>query len=592
MYAKVGVTPSTKYTWSAMVDGKAVTVAAPSKTGTGAYANTGIGSQVEVFVNSSAKTVKVVVTTTYVGTIAKITAKTDTTARTVTLANGKTFETESFAKNDVVLYTMANDAIQTMQTAQVVTGKLEKVVTSSGVSTYTVAGKDYVVNQNGSTAITTSSLNKDVSFYVDTLGNIMKDKDATDAAATYIYILANAAPKAVGNYLNNSTGYTCEVYGVTSDGKYGTYNISAAAANTYAVNDDTLIGKAFVYTVDSTGLLTLDATATATNVKTSTAAIKVNDSTATVSSATPILNSATQFIFVSTKSSTDKTVSAVTVKTGVANIGSTIASGKAIVCTEKGVAPIVFVVGTYADSAATGKLAYVDIGTQKTTTVTTTTGASTTTYSYTAYTGDGKTVTLTSSTAVTPSGLYTYNTDMSIGEKQTTVEGTIKAINASAVTVTVSGTDKVLNVTDKTAKIFLGDDTELKIGQAVSYIANATYAGNFDAIVVTADQSTTSTYGLTTTAVDATYTITSAPAAAAKFVNGVANTVKLTADQVAAGQIAAGTYTLTYTVDGGASQTATCTLSAAADTMTFTISVTPAVAATTVAVVVTSIVKA
>jgi hypothetical protein len=84
-----------------------LTVAAPSKTGTGAYANTDVGSQTEVFVDSSAKTVTVVVTKTYIDSVAKITAKTDTAARTVTLANGLTFETESFAKGDVVLYTKA-----------------------------------------------------------------------------------------------------------------------------------------------------------------------------------------------------------------------------------------------------------------------------------------------------------------------------------------------------------------------------------------------------------------------------------------------------------------------------------------------------
>jgi hypothetical protein len=97
----------------------------------------------------------------------------------------------------VVLYTKANsqDAVQSMQTAPVVTGKLEKVVTSSGVSTYTVAGKDYVVSENGTTSMTTANLNKDVSFYVDAQGNIMKDKDAADAALTYIYILGNAAPR-------------------------------------------------------------------------------------------------------------------------------------------------------------------------------------------------------------------------------------------------------------------------------------------------------------------------------------------------------------------------------------------------------------
>jgi hypothetical protein len=187
------------------------------------------------------------------------------------------------------------------------------------------------------------------------------------------------------------------------------------------------------------------------------------------------------------------------VKTGNANIGSTIAATKAIVCAEDGVAMFAFVTGAYADSSTdSGKIAYVDHTSQKIVT-SYVNGASVSSYTYTAYANDGTTVTLTSSSAIGADGVYKYTTSNVVGAQvATAVTGVITAINGSAITVDAT----TLNTTSKTATIYIGDDADLKVGQTVTYVANATYTSNFDAIFVTADQATktlTVTGGTTTT---------------------------------------------------------------------------------------------
>ena len=64
----------------------------------------GNGVLVEAFVDSD-DNVTLVVINTYVGEISKVTAAKDGDDRYVTV-DGKKFETESFEKDDVVLYTM------------------------------------------------------------------------------------------------------------------------------------------------------------------------------------------------------------------------------------------------------------------------------------------------------------------------------------------------------------------------------------------------------------------------------------------------------------------------------------------------------
>jgi hypothetical protein len=458
---------------------------------------------------------------------------------------------------------------------QVVTGKLEKVVTSNGVSTYTVAGKDYVVSENGTTSMTTASLNKDVSFYVDAQGNIMKDKDAADAALTYIYILANAAPKAVGNYTEltpRPTPMLLKCMASLPTASMALITLLPLMV-TYAQNADTLIGKAFVYTVDSTGLLTKGAEVATKNAD----PINVNDSKV----GTAILNSATQFVFVETKSATDKTISSVSVKTGTANIGASIAADKAVVCAESNVAKVVFVTGAYTDSSTdSGKVAYVKVSTEKAV-VTSVNGANVTSYTYTAYANDGTKLTLTSSSRIVADGVYKYTSTNTIGaEAANTTKGVvITAINGSAITLS---NDKTLNVTDKTGKVFLGDDTDLKVGQTVTYVANATYASNFDAIFVTGDQATK-----TLTVIGGTTTTTDVITGA-----GVVNTISIKVSVAAADNgktitVSGNSGTAKLVVDGAAVNSYTVNeKDVSAKVATITVTVTAPTANTTLTVTV------
>ena len=582
LYSKVGYKAAKDYTWTNYVDGvNATTVAAkPAKDSSDNFQNTANGTVAYVYVDSDDKTVTFSVVNTYIGEVKKVTDAKDGDKRFVTLTNGKTFETEDFAKKDIVLYTdskkvttsPATEGIQSMALAEVVTGKLTKYTTGSS-TVLTIGGTDYKVSAKGSTSITDAKLDKEVSVYVDAQGFIMKDKSAADSTKSYVMVLANGAAKSNDDYQNANVTKTVEVYGVNEAGEVVTYKVSkigGTAVNSQTANDTNVINKLYTYETDDDGyyeLTVADGDAVANKIANRDTQI-----------GTDILNGSTQFIFVEQKAS-GKTVKSVTMKTGNSAIGNGIAANKAYVGAEDGVVKYVFVVDAYEDAASeTSAVAYVDVSTGKKST-TKEDGKTTTIWTYDAYSVDGKiSVTQKATAQLSADALYKLNDDNTIGTVVTTTTGVITKIEGSVVMIGSTA----LNVVDETKEIYVGDDAALAVGQTVAY-KRSTATGkdkNIETIVVTADQvtkaltlaGTVTGYSFTT---DSYEVITGAD---------VVNTVKVTVKKDS-GNFAANK-TVTLTINSVAGQAVVGTVTPTSDTteVTFEVTVTAPTADTTITV--------
>ena len=582
LYSKVGYKAAKDYTWTNYVDGvNATTVAAkPAKDSSDNFQNTANGTVAYVYVDSDDKTVTFSVVNTYIGEVKKVTDAKDGDKRFVTLTNGKTFETEDFAKKDIVLYTdskkvttsPATEGIQSMALAEVVTGKLTKYTTGSS-TVLTIGGTDYKVSAKGSTSITDAKLDKEVSVYVDAQGFIMKDKSAADSTKSYVMVLANGAAKSNDDYQNANVTKTVEVYGVNEAGEVVTYKVSkigSTAVNSQTANDTNVINKLYTYETDDDGyyeLTVADGDAVADKIANRDTQI-----------GTDILNGSTQFIFVEQKAS-GKTVKSVTMKTGNSAIGNGIAANKAYVGAEDGVVKYVFVVDAYEDAASeTSAVAYVDVSTGKKST-TKEDGKTTTIWTYDAYSVDGKiSVTQKATAQLSADALYKLNDDNTIGAVVTTTTGVITKIEGSVVMIGSTA----LNVVDETKEIYVGDDAALAVGQTVAYKCSTATGKtkNIETIVVTADQvtkaltlaGTVTGYSFTT---DSYEVITGA---------GVVNTVKVTVKKDS-GNFAANK-AVTLAINSVAGQAVVGTVTPTSDTteVTFEVTVTAPTADTTITV--------
>ena len=554
LYSKVGY-KAAGYSWTNYVDGAYTNTTAPASATATPFGATADGTVMYVYIDNANQTVTTSLINTYIGEVKKVTEAKDGVDRFVTLTNGMTFTTEDFAVKDTVLYTYsskqvnaADAGIQSMELAQVVSGKLEKI-TNTGV--YTVDGTDYVVAAKGASSLGTGNLGKTVSFYVDNYNNIMKDKGGAQAAATdYIFVLGNAACEATG-YLG-STIYSAEVYGVLADGSVVTKNVESVGGTPFAAAGTPDLNVLSTKTTNNTGILYSYADAdkdgllelTVVDDVAWTSAIAAKETSADSN----ILNDATTFVFVETKNyKTDNTVKNVTVKVGNTNIGTGIAADTAFIGGKDGLAKVVFVAASYTDtSAETENVAYIDKSTETTETVSTGSGTATTYIYANAWNADGK-LTITNKTTVAATGLYKLNEDGTVGTAISTTSGIIAAIDGNVVTIgDGSGNYTYLNLTDKTVEIFTGKDVELQVGQSIAYAkgANAT-ANDLTYIVVTADQ-VTKTLTLDATAIDSTY---DAVTTTYEVIAGtdVDNTVIVTITKDDGTAFAAATYTLTAT---------------------------------------------
>jgi hypothetical protein len=149
-------------------------------------AGTGNGVTVEVY-KTAANEYTMVCINEYVSTVKSIVkaneAKETERAVTVMGVNGS-IETEDYKKGDTVLYTQAKGVIKSIATPETISGEVTKITNNN---TYTIDGVDYVLSQdNASVSIT---LGAEGTWYVDSCGNIIKTKEATDADVYYGYLL-------------------------------------------------------------------------------------------------------------------------------------------------------------------------------------------------------------------------------------------------------------------------------------------------------------------------------------------------------------------------------------------------------------------
>ena len=197
IYSDLGLGETTKA--DVIVDGKTAADFTVKKGDDTKLEASGNGVLVEAFVDSD-DNVTLVVINTYVGEISKVTAAKDGDDRYVTV-DGKKFETESFEKDDVVLYTMADGEIQTMTLAEVVEGV--EVTKTTGDSSFVADGETYRYSAkmpNKGDVKVDSVLD----LYLDSYGYVIK-VDVSKASSDYAYVVNTGADK--GRYDDESSYY-------------------------------------------------------------------------------------------------------------------------------------------------------------------------------------------------------------------------------------------------------------------------------------------------------------------------------------------------------------------------------------------------
>ena len=167
-----------------------------------AKTGTGEGTRVEVFYDSDANTIQIVEIDTYVAQVSTVKPATSKDERSIVLTDKSsaaptnfnshnTFETTAFAEDDIVLYTYADDEIQSVVLAEQATGDLTGRTQGKSV---TVGGTTYkysaMANASDLDGITVKS---DVVLYLDASGNVIWGEISKEAASNYAYILNIAA---------------------------------------------------------------------------------------------------------------------------------------------------------------------------------------------------------------------------------------------------------------------------------------------------------------------------------------------------------------------------------------------------------------
>ena len=287
--------------------------------------------------------VTLVVINTYVGEVSKVTAAKGDEKAYVTV-DGMKYETENFAKDDVVLYTKADGVIQSMALAEKVEGV--EVTRVNGTSSFVADGTTYKFNSN----VTFSDdvkVDSVLDLYLDSYGYVMK-VDVSKASSDYAYVVDTGASK--GIYSNEDNYYAKLVLAdgtqteVTVDGD----KLTDGNFDDKKGNLDNLKGDIVEYTKDSKDLYTLKHVAEHATGKVE---IKKGESAMTFGSGsgnTKYANSKTIFIV---QSGTGSKATYATY-TGYANVPSMNSSNGTytVFCKSGDVATIVFVSGVATSS--------------------------------------------------------------------------------------------------------------------------------------------------------------------------------------------------------------------------------------------------
>ena len=237
----------------------------------------GNGAQTFVYYDDDAKSVTIVIINTYVAKIAAVRAATTTKDAYVVLNTGDSFtkptsavgnyETDAFAKDDIVAYTYSkksgDDGVQSMYLTEKVTGVMSGYTTKGSV---TVSGTKYDANTASKTKIAAFSATvdkgSDISVYLDKYGyGLYVD---ADTSAEYAVVL---------NYKNNAGDFndTKKAELLFTDGTTKTVEVNLPDLNNdgtpdeecttgnFEHHEDSKINKYDIvsYTVDSDKVYTL-----------------------------------------------------------------------------------------------------------------------------------------------------------------------------------------------------------------------------------------------------------------------------------------------------------------------------------------------
>ena len=273
LYGKVGKTVAEEYTWDIIVDGDD-TVAfnvvsdgkgnkdlVDAKSSTDAMLDTGNGVLTEVYVDTSNKTVDVVITNTYVAEVTKvaeedgeytITIRYEDSSATSTFEDEFVTKDSSFAKENIVLATVASDEIKTLVKAEAVTGEITALKGTDYVkldgTQYNKAATYRNLTSNDATMPTVGVKG---TIYVDTYGNMIAfDGENVNQVEDFLFVL---------NSINSLDGVDAKV--LFTDGTEAKIFVSDYKANANATAEDattTNVAQNKIYTYsESDGEYTL-----------------------------------------------------------------------------------------------------------------------------------------------------------------------------------------------------------------------------------------------------------------------------------------------------------------------------------------------
>ena len=268
----IGKTALDNYSWSVSVDGNYQTAAKPDKNASGDWYQTGKGVLTQVFVDNKTESVDVVLVNSYVAEVTKVVESDG--EYTLTLkpyapnggsnpaAGDRTFETDvvGFEKEDIVVYTAAQNEIQSVAKAEVVSGDVTSVKIGKNASldgTQYNYSKMIAKNLDDNTA-TDPSLNDGYEFYLDTYGYMIAFK-GVETIDDYLFV-TKALPSVTGVdakvVLADGTEKTIAVDEVEGNG--ASAKAEDAVIGTYGADGAVAANNIYSYTEDD-GVYTLTA---------------------------------------------------------------------------------------------------------------------------------------------------------------------------------------------------------------------------------------------------------------------------------------------------------------------------------------------
>ena len=499
IYDDLGLTSVKQATWYVNGDKQTTTLAVAANGGDivtgGNSVRTGNGVRTNVFVDADGA-VTITIATPVFAKVTKVEdvkdANTNKVTRTATFAsvssngNSAGYTSTKFvdlAKNTyVVIYVGANDSVGDVVPAKTVTGTYTKKTTANSIDVYTIGDNTYELARSAKNETVEANkfkpdLGKEISVYVDEYGYILGSVTPSSGEAkldNFIYVLAaSAATQGAGNYLTGGNqNFVGKVYGILSTGAYGEYDVNYGTTNP---NSSGLLqpSHAYAYKNNDAGEMIGTGPSNAFTEMTNSGVTTADFTGGAVSIAatsTYAVNSSTLFLYY-TQATGTKTIENFSQRTGTANAGF-IASGKGfVIADDNSLAHVVIVSSDYAAGTQYADVAYIDIdGTVPSSAVATASGTEYT-FTYTAYTAAGEKIEITETkknvdtATVSEDGLYTYNTDGTLGQKVTQ-----SAITEPTEITVLGSTIKVGSnyySYDAENVCFLGDDAVLTTGQKI-----------------------------------------------------------------------------------------------------------------------------